>query len=105
MIAAARQVLQAPQEARRKTNSKGEHPTSAETNATAGNAQSDAVAAQKPRVFVAAENRLLREALCRMLTKGGESEVVGTDLAELFRTEGLFKDEPDILLLAARGTR
>lgn len=36
----------------------------------------------KPRVFVAAENRLLREALSRMLTKNGDIEVVGGDAAE-----------------------
>src|SRR5712672_534181 len=105
MIAVARQVLQVREEARKKTNSKGEHPTSTATKETAGRAQGGAVAAQKPRVFVAAENRLLREALCRMLAKGGENEVLGTDLTELFRTEDLLKEEPDILLLASHGNR
>lgn len=38
----------------------------------------------KPRVFVAAENRLLREALSRMLTKNGDIEVINSEAAELF---------------------
>ena len=60
---------------------------------------------RKPRVFVAAENRLLREALSRMLVKNGEIEVVGTDLAEPFRAEDLLKEETDILLMSSRGNR
>ena len=40
--------------------------------------------AAKPRVFVAAENRLLREALSRMLTKNGDIEVVTVEAAEPF---------------------
>lgn len=38
----------------------------------------------KPRVFVAAENRLLREALSRMLTKNGDIEVITSQSAEPF---------------------
>jgi len=52
----------------------------------------------------AAENRLLREALSRMLLKSGEVEVVGTDLAEPFQTDDLLKEEANILLLSSRGT-
>lgn len=37
-----------------------------------------------PRVFVAAENRLLREALSRMLTKNGDIEVITSETAEPF---------------------
>ena len=57
------------------------------------------------RVFVAAENRLLREALSRMLAKCGEITVVGTDAGEPFRSEELLKEEADILLLSSRGHR
>ena len=39
----------------------------------------------KPRVFVAAENRLLREALSRMLTKNGDVEVITSEAAEPFQ--------------------
>ena len=38
--------------------------------------------AAKPRVFVAAENRLLRDALSRMLTKNGDIEVLTSEAAE-----------------------
>lgn len=38
----------------------------------------------KPRVFVAAENRLLREALSRMLTKNGDIEVITSETAQPF---------------------
>jgi len=64
-----------------------------------------AAVGHKPRVFVAAENRLLREALSRMLLKSGEVEVVGTDLAEPFQTDDLLKEEANILLLSSRGNR
>jgi DNA-binding NarL/FixJ family response regulator len=59
----------------------------------------------KPRVFVAAENRLLREALSRMLTKSGEIEVIGAELSESFQTEDLLQEAADILLLSSRGNR
>ena len=59
----------------------------------------------KPRVFVAAENRLLREALSRMLSKSGEVEVIGAELPESFRTEDLLREAADILLLSSRGSR
>jgi DNA-binding NarL/FixJ family response regulator len=39
----------------------------------------------KPRVFVAAENRLLREALSRMLTKNSDIEVITSEAAEPFQ--------------------
>jgi len=55
--------------------------------AAAGNGSNGSGAsrnAAKPRVFVAAENRLLRGALSRMLTKNGDIEVVTVEAAELF---------------------
>lgn len=39
----------------------------------------------KPRVFVGTENRLLREALSRMLSKNGEIEVITSEGAEPFQ--------------------
>ena len=39
----------------------------------------------KPRVFIAAENRLLREALSRMLTKNGDVEVITSEAEEPFQ--------------------
>lgn len=50
------------------------HPNGAAGYGTDGNGASRPPV--KPRVFVAAENRLLREALSRMLRKNGDIEVV-----------------------------
>jgi DNA-binding NarL/FixJ family response regulator len=58
---------------------------------------------QRPRVFVAAENRLLREALSRMLTKNGEVEVIGGGAAEPVQSEDLHSEQAEILLLSSRG--
>jgi len=62
------------------------------------------VAGEKIRVFVAAENRLLREALARVLCKGGCIEVSATDSAAHFHTDALLEANPDILLLTSRGS-
>ena len=62
------------------------------------------IPAEKIRVFVAAENRLLREALARVLTKGGCIEVIATDSAAPFHTDALLEARPDILLLTSRGS-
>ena len=61
-------------------------------------------AGEKIRVFVAAENRLLREALARVLCKGGCVEVSATDSAAPFHTDALVEANPDILLLTSRGS-
>jgi len=68
---------------------------------------------QKPRVFVAAENRLLREALSRMLSKGGEIEVVGGENAGPLQKDVRLRVAPllpvtvpedaEILLLSSKG--
>jgi len=60
--------------------------------------------AENIRVFVAAENRLLREALGRVLIKGGCMEVIATDSAAPFHTDSLLDARPDILLLTSRGS-
>jgi DNA-binding NarL/FixJ family response regulator len=62
------------------------------------------IPAENIRVFVAAENRLLREALARVLTKGGCIEVIATDSAAPFHTDALLDARPDILLLTSRGS-
>jgi DNA-binding NarL/FixJ family response regulator len=61
-------------------------------------------AAQHIRVFVAAENRLLREALARVLTKRSSIDVIATDSAAPFHTDALLEARPDILLLTSRGS-
>lgn len=55
------------------------------------------------RVYVAAENRLLREALSRMLMRHGDVEAVGMNSETPFRTEALIEEKADILLMTSRG--
>jgi len=105
MNAGTRQILQLGEQAQKKTHSNGDRRTNMLAGGIPVRANGAAAVGQKPRVFVAAENRLLREALSRMLVKSGEIEVVGTDMAEQFRTEDLLKEETDILLLSSRGNR
>jgi len=58
--------------------------------------------ADKPRVYVAAENRLLREALSRMLTKNGEIEVIaGSSTGPV--QEAVLRQEAEIMLLSSKG--
>ena len=58
----------------------------------------------RARVYIAAENRLLREALSRMLTRQGDIDVVGFNSAGPFHVEGLIEEKADILLLTSRGS-
>jgi len=69
-----------------------------------GRQEARKVAGEKIRVFVAAENRLLREALARVLCKGGCIEVSATDSTAPFHTDALVEANPDILLLTSRGS-
>ncbi|HKV24243.1 MAG TPA: response regulator transcription factor [Candidatus Acidoferrum sp.] len=77
-------------------------PRTETTDATRGREQTAACAA--PRVYIAAENRLLREALSRMLVRQGEIEVVGLNCAGPFRAEDVVRENPGILLLTSRGS-
>jgi DNA-binding NarL/FixJ family response regulator len=61
-------------------------------------------AERRARVYIAAENRLLREALSRMLMRQGDIDVVGLNSAGPFRVEGLSEEKADILLLTSRGS-
>lgn len=58
----------------------------------------------RSRVYIAAENRLLREALSRMLTRQGDIDVVGLNSPGPFQAEGLIEEKADILLLTSRGS-
>jgi DNA-binding NarL/FixJ family response regulator len=104
MSTGARQTFMLAEQGERKTRSNGERQT---TTAVIDEQEVPMVSAGrrggKPRVFVAAENRLLREALSRMLVKDGDIEVTGMGKAEPFRAENLLKEEADILLLSSRG--
>src|SRR5712692_119664 len=76
MNAGTRQVLQVGEQAQKRIHSNGDRRTNIAVGETVAGAIGGAIAGQKPRVFVAAENRLMREALSRMLVKSGEIEVV-----------------------------
>jgi DNA-binding NarL/FixJ family response regulator len=60
-------------------------------------------ASRKARVFVAAENRLVREALSRMLRKAEDIEIFGTEVSAPFPPETLLCEPADILLLSSQG--
>ena len=79
-------------------------PESALTGAEPVRVAADESAAKtRIRVCVTAENRLLREALVRMLTKGQSLEVTGMDPAEYLRCKSVADSEVDVLLLVSRG--
>ena len=59
--------------------------------------------AQQIRVLVAAENRLLREVLTRVLSKRSGIEVIATDFAAPLDTDAVLDARPDVLLLTSRG--
>src|ERR1700716_2037386 len=58
----------------------------------------------KARVRVAADNRLLRGSLLRILSKRADLELAGIDVNEVFLSESFQGEGPDLLLLASRGT-
>jgi DNA-binding NarL/FixJ family response regulator len=105
MSVGTRQILQVAEQVQKKINSNGDRRANIAVLEHAARVNGGAAAGRRPRVFVAAENRLLREALSRMLVKNGEIEVVGMDLAEPFRAEDLLQEETDILLMSSRGNR
>jgi DNA-binding NarL/FixJ family response regulator len=100
----ARQSLMVPAQGSRRTRTSGDGRPNTGGDDGAGRIGGEVRARTKARVFVAAENRLLREALSRMLAKDGDIEVAGMGVAEPFRAENLLKEQADILLLASRGS-
>jgi Tol biopolymer transport system component len=77
MNAGARQILHVTEQAMIKIDSNGDRRTSIAAEESAARANDSTAAGARPRVFVAAENRLLREALSRMLVKSGEIDGQG----------------------------
>ena len=105
MSTAVRRSLQITDYSRRRVNISNECQARVALEDEAASGRGQQRKGAKPRVFVAAENRLLREALSRMLTKSGDVEVIGAELSESFRTEDLLREAADILLLSSRGNR
>lgn len=104
MITGARQSLTVPEQGPKKMRSNCERRIGNGVEEKESPWEGERRAGGKPRVFVAAENRLLREALSRMLVKDGDIEVTGMAKAEPFRAENLLKERADILLLTSRGS-
>ena len=57
----------------------------------------------RPRVYVAADNQLLREALAHILTKKGDIEVIGTEPPARLSVESVAETKADVLLLMSCG--
>ena len=104
MNTGARQSFLVPEQEHKKVRSNGERRVNIGSEENGAPPKGEGCAGGKPRVFVAAENRLLREALSRMLVKGGSIAVAGEYRAGPFRTEDLLEEEADILLLTSRGS-
>jgi DNA-binding NarL/FixJ family response regulator len=58
----------------------------------------------KLSVFIAADNRLLREALARMLAKKGNIDVTGLESPVPLQAEHVAQTNANVLLLTSRGT-
>jgi len=82
---------------------KGEGRSHVLASEDAGCTSTNSGAKQKARVYIAAENRLFRVALSRMLIRRGDIDVVGLNEEGPFRVEGLNEEKADILLLTSRG--
>jgi DNA-binding NarL/FixJ family response regulator len=93
-----------PEEGQKGARSNGDRRTNLGIEENTAQPNGEVCPGSKPRVFVAAENHLLRVALSRMLVKGGNIEVTGVYRAGPFRTEDLLKEGADILLLTSRGS-
>jgi len=71
--------------------------------------QSEASATSRPhggeriRVYVAADNRLLREALAKILAKRGSVDVIGLNSPLAFDARTLMSEGVEVLLLASQG--
>jgi DNA-binding NarL/FixJ family response regulator len=104
MNTGARQSLIVPEQSQRRARSNGDRRTNFGVGESAAHPAGETGPGGKPRVFVAAENRLLREALSRMLAKVGDLEVIGMETPGPFRTEDLLKEKAEILLLTSRGS-
>ncbi len=103
MGTATRRVLQVVERARTASRSNRNGHTNGGTNGNGSHSNGGAQKRQKPRVVVSAENRLLREALSRMLSKSGDIEVIEGESSEPAYTENLHPEEGEILLLSSKG--
>jgi len=101
MSVGTQQTLHVAGPAAKRNHSNGDLRTNTETKETAARVSGGGVVERQPRVFVAADNRLLRESISRMLVKSREVEVAGSDFVGPFRAEDLLKEDADILILSS----
>jgi DNA-binding NarL/FixJ family response regulator len=104
MNTGVRQKLQQPEQVANRRRSNGDHRGNGVAEVAPCLVARTPVDGHKARVFIATQNRLLREVLSRMLSKLEDIEVVGTEAAEPLRSENLLEEEVEILLLTSRGT-
>lgn len=100
---ATRRSPQVSEHVRSQGNSNGNRLAPTAGNGSVSDAGSGHREEQRTRVFVAAENRLLREALSRMLTKCADFEVLPDETADPDRARVSAQGEADILLLSSQG--
>lgn len=101
---AARQGLQTATNGHRGSATKEEARAGLANSKEAARGGACANGAKKARVFVAAENRLMQEALSRMLMKSGDLDAVGSAEGAKFKAEFLLQERADLLLLTSRGS-
>ena len=103
MNAGARQSVILPANGARTPRPNAERPPNGGLSKETVRAAASTKPVQKARVFVAAENRLLREALSRMMAKRGDLDVVGENAATPFDAASVAEAGATILLIASRG--
>lgn len=104
MSASARPSLATETTVARNARSKGRTQVARNQAEKKRGAEASRAPRAKPSVFVAADNRLLREALAHMLTKKGDIQVTGLDSAAPLQAENVAETNADVLLLTSRGT-
>jgi hypothetical protein len=107
MNAGTRQILHVTEQAPKKINSNGNRRTGIAVEESAARVNGSTAPGAKPRVFVAAENRLLRAALSRMLVtvRVGRSKWSERTWRNHSGRKDLLEEETDVLLLSSRGIR
>jgi DNA-binding NarL/FixJ family response regulator len=103
MSASARRSLATDIAVARNGRPNGAGQAASESEAKEGPASGGSPKA-KLSVLVAADNRLLREALARMLAKKGNVEVAGLESTVPLRVESIAQSNAGVLLLTSRGT-
>jgi len=103
MSASARRILASDRAMAGSVWRNGGVPVARSESETKAPPNGDRVPAARPSVFVAADNRLLREALAHMLAKKGNVEVVGMEAPSPLSPECVAEAGADVLLLTSRG--